>query len=142
MYRRDLFKSAETFSEAALTRIAADLLLFQRRLVAGMLRLVTRSLRADLFRFDAATRHKRDEGMVASFIRCHRLRISMFLGWGWGLTHRASGRETRTEARWAAASFLGGWVRPNAVKTRMREIKRSHESYNSACGVQDLRCIA
>ena len=47
--------SAETFSEAALTRIAADLILFQRRLVAGMLRLVTRSLRADLFRFYVAT---------------------------------------------------------------------------------------
>ena len=76
MCRRDLFKSAETFSEAALTRIAADLLLFQRRLVAGMLRLVTRSLRADLFRFYVATIHKRHEGMVASFICCHRLCIS------------------------------------------------------------------
>ena len=76
MCRRDLFKSAETVSEAALTRIAADLLLFQRRLVAGMLRLVTRSLRADLFRFYVATIHKRDEGMVASFICCHRLCIS------------------------------------------------------------------
>ena len=58
MCRRDLFKSAETFSEAALTRIAADLLLFQRRLVAGMLRLVTRSLRADLFRFYVANNTK------------------------------------------------------------------------------------
>ena len=76
MCRRDLFKSAETYSEAALTRIAADLLLFQRRLVAGMLRLVTRSLRADLFRFYVATIHKRHEGMVASFICCYRLRIS------------------------------------------------------------------
>ena len=80
MCRRDLFVSAETFSEAALTRIAAriaaDLLLFQRRLVAGMLRLVTRSLRADLFRFYVATIHKRHEGMVASFICCHRLCIS------------------------------------------------------------------
>ena len=70
MCRLDLFVSAETFSEAALTRIAADLLLFQRRLVAGMLRLVTRSLRADLFRFYVATIHKRHEGMVASFICC------------------------------------------------------------------------
>ena len=69
--------SAETFSEAALTRIAADLLLFQRRLVAGMLRLVTRSLRADLFRFYVATIHKRHEGMVASFICCHRLCIQI-----------------------------------------------------------------
>ena len=68
--------SAETFSEAALTRIAADLLLFQRRLVAGMLRLVTRSLRADLFRFYVATIHKRHEGMVASFICCNLLSIS------------------------------------------------------------------
>ena len=76
MCRRDLFKSAETFSEAALTRIAADLLLFQRRLVAGMLRLVTRSLRADLFRFYVATIHKRHEGVVASFFCCHRLCIS------------------------------------------------------------------
>ena len=100
MCRRDLFKSAETFSEAALTRIAADLLLFQRRLVAGMLRLVTRSLRADLFRFYVATIHKRHEGMVASFICCHRLCISMCLGWGCGLTHRASVREKRTEDRW------------------------------------------
>ena len=75
MCRRDLFVSAETFSEAALTRIAADLL-FQRRLVAGMLRLVTRSLRADLFRFYVATIHKRHEGMVAFFICCHRLCIS------------------------------------------------------------------
>ena len=134
--------SAETFSEAALTRIAADLLLFQRRLVAGMLRLVTRSLRADLFRFYVATIHKRHEGMVASFICCHRLCISMCLGWSWGLTHRASVRFSRTEARWAEASFLGGWVRPNAVKTMMREIKRSHDSHDSACGVQDLRCVA
>ena len=80
MCRRDLFVSAETFSEAALTRIAAriaaDLLLFQRRLVAGMLRLVTRSLRADLFRFYVATIHKRHEGMVASLVCCHCLCIS------------------------------------------------------------------
>ena len=76
--------SAETLSEAALTRIAIDLLLFQWHLVAGMLRLVTRSLRADLFRFYVATIHKRDEGIVASFICCHRLCISMCLGWGLG----------------------------------------------------------
>ena len=68
MCRRDLFVSAETFSEAALTRIAADLLLFQRRLVAGMLRLVTRSLRADLFRFYVATIHKRHARRHGSFV--------------------------------------------------------------------------
>ena len=38
--------------------------------------------------------------------------------------------------------FWVGWVHPNAVKTIMREIKRSHDSHGSACGVRDLRCVA
>ena len=51
-------------------------------------------------------------------------------------------RPLLAEARWAAASFLGGWVHLNAVKTMMREIKCSHDSHGSACGVRDLRRVS